>query len=358
MLISSEDSRAKEKSAKSIPTPTAVARSVNSVTSVTARMMTASKRRIFFSLVVFEKTFRLIFSGMAARTISFSDFQSKVWNTTLNITPTSAETGMQLIAGPATTTMIRRETPAVIEDTRCRAPEPMLIMDCPIMAQPPIPAKAPHTMLATPWPTHSLLVLLRPDLVSSSIKFRVISDSSKPTAAIVTASVETCSSVSRFRGFGVYWLSNHRGIGKFDRNFSAAMSPTVVVSLLPSPRTTAHSRAVPSTTATNAEGTRVVSLGKNRQVKKDKVVMRPANIPSIPLMKGFPSVKASNEPSRRTSALSWRFGTLKLLNCAKPITRASPLQKPIMTELGISFTSEPTCASPRTICSSPISITA
>ena len=45
---------------------------------------------------------------------------------------------------------------ALIPDKRERPPELMLIIDCPIMAQPPIAPKNPQVTLAAPWPIHSL----------------------------------------------------------------------------------------------------------------------------------------------------------------------------------------------------------
>ncbi len=52
----------------------------------------------------------------------------------------------------------------------------------PIIAQPPMPPKAPVTTLAMPWPTDSRRFEDRVP-VRSSTRVAVISDSSRPTAA-------------------------------------------------------------------------------------------------------------------------------------------------------------------------------
>ena len=68
-----------------------------------------------------------------------------------------------------------------------RAPETFtLIIVWPIMAQPPMPPKKPVTMLATPWPQASR-VLLEWVSVMSSTSLAVISDSISPTSAIASA---------------------------------------------------------------------------------------------------------------------------------------------------------------------------
>jgi hypothetical protein len=61
-----------------------------------------------------------------------------------------------------------------------------LIIVWPIIAQPPMPPKKPVTMLATPWPQDSR-VLLEWVSVMSSTSFAVISDSISPTRAMPSA---------------------------------------------------------------------------------------------------------------------------------------------------------------------------
>eukprot|EP00416_Gambierdiscus_australes_P034390 CAMPEP_0171111068 /NCGR_PEP_ID=MMETSP0766_2-20121228/73668_1 /TAXON_ID=439317 /ORGANISM="Gambierdiscus australes, Strain CAWD 149" /LENGTH=73 /DNA_ID=CAMNT_0011573009 /DNA_START=43 /DNA_END=261 /DNA_ORIENTATION=- len=73
--------------------------------------MRASARLIFCLLVDSEKNLRRILRGIEASAISFNDLNSKVWYTTLNITPTRADTGIQLMTGPATKTMSIKKTP-------------------------------------------------------------------------------------------------------------------------------------------------------------------------------------------------------------------------------------------------------
>merc|ERR1712060_826812 len=103
-----------------MPTPIAIARSETSVTTVTSKMTRASARRIFCWLLTSEKHARRNFSGMAANNMSFKDRHSKVWTTTLNMTPTSADVGIMLIAGYATMTTSSKTTPATADDRRVR----------------------------------------------------------------------------------------------------------------------------------------------------------------------------------------------------------------------------------------------
>ena len=92
---------------------------------------------------------------------------------------------------------------AATAEIRVRPPLSTLIIDWPIVAQPPIPPNTAATRFARPWPTHSLLVLPCHSLsasveatdwrgtrvwVISSIFWSVISDSSSPMMAIMNAS--------------------------------------------------------------------------------------------------------------------------------------------------------------------------
>ena len=84
-------------------------------------------------------------------------------------------------------------------ESRPRPPEFTLISDWPIIAQPPMPPKKPHTTLAMPCPTHSRL--LRPRVsVISSISVSVISDSISPTPASVSANGRMIQSVPSVSG--------------------------------------------------------------------------------------------------------------------------------------------------------------
>ena len=75
---------------------------------------------------------------------------------------------------------------AVIPDNLPRPPDFILIIDCPIIAHPPIPPKKPFKIFADPCAIHSLLPLPLVS-VSSSIRFNVISDSINPMAAKISA---------------------------------------------------------------------------------------------------------------------------------------------------------------------------
>ncbi|CAI8319218.1 MAG: Uncharacterised protein [Oceanospirillaceae bacterium UBA2001] len=111
---------------------------------------------------------------------------SKVPTTTINITPIKAATGIISIRGDATKIKANKKRAALIPDRRPRPPELTLIMLWPIMAQPPIPPNKPVTVLATPWPTHSLFPRPRVPVISST-RVRVNNDSIKPIAAKIIA---------------------------------------------------------------------------------------------------------------------------------------------------------------------------
>ena len=107
---------------------------------------------------------------------------SKVPITTINITPVNAASGILSIRELAKRMKASRNSPAAIPESRPRPPERILMMLCPIIAQPPIPPKNPVTTLATPCPRHSRVLLPRVS-VNSSIRVSVIKDSINPTAA-------------------------------------------------------------------------------------------------------------------------------------------------------------------------------
>ena len=75
---------------------------------------------------------------------------AKVLITTINITPTRAAIGICSISGDKNKMNVSKARAATIPDNLPRPPEFTLIMDCPIIAQPPIPPKNPFTTLASP----------------------------------------------------------------------------------------------------------------------------------------------------------------------------------------------------------------
>ena len=124
---------------------------------------------------------------------------SKVPMTTMNITPVRAAKGIFSIRELAKRIKASKKRPADMPESRPRPPERILIMLCPIMAQPPIPPKKPVATLATPCPRHSRVLLPRVS-VSSSIRVRVIKDSINPTAARMNEKGAMKTRVSQFRG--------------------------------------------------------------------------------------------------------------------------------------------------------------
>ena len=114
------------------------------------------------------------------------EFQAKVPITTMNMTPTSAASGINSMMGLATTINASRNRAAAIPAIRVRPPDFTLIMDCPIIAQPPMPPKKPVTVFATPCATHSWLAPPRL-LVISPTRFSVSRLSIRPMAARISA---------------------------------------------------------------------------------------------------------------------------------------------------------------------------
>ena len=75
--------------------------------------------------------------------------------TTINITPTSAAIGIISIKEEVYKININKNKAAAIPAILVLPPDLTLIIDCPIIAQPPIPPKNPVTVLAKPCAKHS-----------------------------------------------------------------------------------------------------------------------------------------------------------------------------------------------------------
>ena len=154
--------QAKTKADMITPAITAIAKSCHTVIAETATNTKAS------ALGIFLITLKLLHANVPI--------------TTINITPTRAAIGICSIKGAAKRIKIKREIEAVTPESLPLPPELTLIMDCPIMAHPPIPPNKPFNIFPNPCAKLSLFPL--PLLsVSSSTKLSVISDSIKPTAA-------------------------------------------------------------------------------------------------------------------------------------------------------------------------------
>ena len=114
------------------------------------------------------------------------EFHAKVPITTMNITPTSAASGISSITDDPTRMKSSRQTAAATPAIRVRPPEFTLIIDCPIMAQPPMPPKKPVTTLAVPWAMHSCEAPPRWPVISPT-RFSVSRLSIRPMAARIIA---------------------------------------------------------------------------------------------------------------------------------------------------------------------------
>ena len=113
------------------------------------------------------------------------EFQLNVPIDTMIITATSAGMGICPTTGPSTASRNSRKAPATKVDSRLRPPDVTLITDCPIIAHPPMPPTSAAATLAPPWPRHSRRLSLSVSVMSSTI-WAVSSDSSSPTAAMVS----------------------------------------------------------------------------------------------------------------------------------------------------------------------------
>ena len=124
-----------------------------------------------------------------------------------------------------------------------------MITDCPIIAQPPMPPNSAATIFAPPCPAHSRCLSLSVSVMSSTI-CAVSSDSSRPTAAIVTEYGRMIRSVSSDKGtVGTVKLGNPSG--------SVPMSATVLTG-----RPIAMLTVLSTTIAISGEGTARLSRGK------------------------------------------------------------------------------------------------
>ena len=139
---------------------------------------------------------------------------------------------------------------ADIPAIRVLPPDLTLIIDCPIIAHPPIPPKKPVTVLAKPCAKHSWLA--PPFLfVISPTKFRVRRLSIKPIEASIKAYGKIIFNVSIFKGT--------LGIEKSGSPpLTLARSPTLGMSMLK-----AKTRIVVNKIATSVDGSALVIFGNN-----------------------------------------------------------------------------------------------
>ena len=224
------------------PTKTAMAKSSNTVTVETTTKIKASFRGILLMIL------KLL--------------QANVPMTTMNITPTKAAIGICSMTCAPNNTKQSSAIAATIPDKRPRPPELTLMIDCPIIAQPPIPPKRPLRILAAPWAKHSRFPLPRVSVISS-IKFKVINDSISPTAASKKA-VDKIRSQCPFRVPKSEKISNWNW-GKLPCKLSPPPSrindPTVLTSIPPK-------MVIQATTiiAVKAAGIFVVNLGRKYMI--------------------------------------------------------------------------------------------
>ena len=150
---------------------------------ITPAITAIAKSKITVSAETATKTITSLF-GILFKILKLD--QAKVPITTINITPTKAAIGTCSISTEANNINANKVNAATMPDNLPRPPPFILISDCPIMAQPPIPPKKPVTIFAPPCAKHSLLEFPLVS-VNSSTKFSVIKDSIKPIAANIRA---------------------------------------------------------------------------------------------------------------------------------------------------------------------------
>ena len=103
-----------------------------------------------FQTVIAETAIKTIASDKGIFLIILKLLQAKVPITTINITPTSAAIGICSIKGAPNNTKHSKAIAATAPERRPRPPESTLIIDCPIIAHPPIPPKSPFKIFAPP----------------------------------------------------------------------------------------------------------------------------------------------------------------------------------------------------------------
>mmetsp|Transcript_27106 Transcript_27106/g.88926 ORF Transcript_27106/g.88926 Transcript_27106/m.88926 type:complete len:225 (+) Transcript_27106:764-1438(+) len=194
------------------------------------------------------------------------------------------------------------------------------MMDCPIMAHPPMPAKKPVTMLASPCASTSTCVSVRRDVMSST-RDCVRSVSMMPTAATLAANGETMESVSRLSGTCGRWNAGRDPAIE-------ARSPTVRVL---NPSTCVNPVTVRM--AARGAGTACVSFGSALMMATVNAVR--------------PHMIISGSPDNPANCS----------NCARPMTSARPLTNPSIAGCGTSLINFPSLHTPATICNTPASTT-
>ena len=255
--------------------------------------------------------------------------QANVPMTTMNITPTNAAIGICSISGAPKRINDNRPRAATTPESRPRPPELTLMMLWPIIAQPPIPPNKPLIKLALPWAIHSRFP--EPlDSVRSSIRFRVIKDSMRPTAARRNAvenrvdqwPVTVCSTLKM----------SHCKVGSPAWRPSPPPSrinePTVLTSS-PRPMAKAATTMIP----VSAAGTTLVTLGSNHMIN----IVRPTS--PIIVYNSLPWIQTFCPSTTRVNMPNW----------LKKMTIANPLTNPIITGCGIRRTNFPKRKRPASI---------
>ena len=259
---------------------------------------------------------------------------SNVPITTINITPVKAAIGICSIKGDANKIKLNKNKAAAIPDKRPRPPEFTLIIDWPIIAQPPMPPKKPVATLAVPWATHSLLPWPRVSVISS-ITVMVNNDSIKPIAARITANGKINNKVSIVSGtFGAANVGKPPAI--------LARSPTVLV-LRSSPITIKLTTRIPA----NAEGIAFVTFGKKWVINIVAAIILIMMYNSLPANQ-LPSVQPHLPPG--VDSCNWGI-------CAKKITIAKPFTNPSITGYGTIRMNLPSFKAPAPIWIIPIKTT-
>mmetsp|Transcript_41705 Transcript_41705/g.61717 ORF Transcript_41705/g.61717 Transcript_41705/m.61717 type:complete len:212 (+) Transcript_41705:931-1566(+) len=183
-------------------------------------------------------------------------FHWKVESTTINKTPVRVATGRSSINGDSAMTKSNMKIPLIVELTRCLAPFIMLMVDCPIIASPPIARKRPDTKLANPWANNSWFEspIFGTVSVISLQACSVKTDSTLPIAARVKPNVMTFWIV--VESFGIAGQSNLGG-----DPLMGAVSLTVRVATSKTRRNKVCSSKVPTSNPTKLAGNKRPILG-------------------------------------------------------------------------------------------------
>ena len=262
---------------------------------------------------------------------------SKMSITSIHMVPTRAASGILSITALPATTDIARKNAQLSPLSLFLPPALTLIMDCPIMAHPPIPPRNPVATLPMPWAMHSTWVELGPSSVIWSTSCWVSSVSMRPTMATASAVGAMAVRVPKVSGICGRWSEGRDPA-------MDAMSPTVLVAMPPM--------------LTDAVSANMAARGAGILQSPGTLLVAPGQILMMAMVSAVrPAMTYSWEPLIQACPPA----AVATLNCSSwltPITMARPFTKPIITGCGTRRMNFPNRRAPKTNWIRPESTTA